>query len=344
MAKKPKAIDLFCGAGGLTEGLRQAGYSVVGAVELEPLACEAYKLNHPRVKLWRSDIRMLAESTVYRALKIRKGELDLLAACPPCQGFSTMRTKNGKKGNRDVRNDLIFEVLRFVRALRPKTIMLENVPGLAESQRFAEFKKEIRALHYKIRHGILNTVDYGVPQRRRRLIMLASRFGRPEFPPAEKVRKTVRQSLGGLPSPTRSTDPLHNYPVRRSRKIRELIRRIPKNGGSRLALGIRDQLPCHMKVDGFNDVYGRMAWDRPSPTITGGCINPSKGRFLHPESNRAITLREAALLQTFPLTYRFPLTRGRFPAALLIGNALPPEFIKRHAISLREAVLQSVRQ
>ena len=99
------------------------------------------------------------------------------------------------------------------------------------------------------------------------------------------------------------------------------------------------QLPCHQRLEGFWDVYGRMAWDKPAPTITGGCINPSKGRFLHPRAHRAITLREAALLQTFPKTYRFPLDQGRYSVALLIGNALPPEFIRRHAAAMKESAL-----
>ena len=113
---------------------------------------------------------------------------------------------------------------------------------------------------------------------------------------------------------------------------------IPANGGSRAALGVRNQLACHKRSNGFKDVYGRMAWDKPAPTITCGCINPSKGRFLHPEADRAITLREAALLQTFPKSYRFPLDEGRYPVAELIGNALPPEFIRRQAQALRELV------
>jgi DNA (cytosine-5)-methyltransferase 1 len=130
---------------------------------------------------------------------------------------------------------------------------------------------------------------------------------------------------------------LHNYLVApRAPHIEKLIKAIPKDGGSRTDLGEEWQLECHKKSDGFKDVYGRMAWDSLSPTITGGCVNPSKGRFLHPTENRAITLREAALLQTFPKNYRFPLSRGKFPAALLIGNALPPEFIRRHAEALLE--------
>jgi DNA (cytosine-5)-methyltransferase 1 len=339
MRKKPVAVDLFCGAGGLSEGLRKAGFDVIGAVELDPLACRTYKLNHHPMKLWEMDIKHLSGTVIMRTLKIRRGDLDLLAACPPCQGFSTMRTKNGSRRNRDLRNDLIFDVLRLVRSMRPKCVMLENVPGLAENNRFAAFCKGLESQGYRVRSEILNTVDFGVPQRRRRLVVLASRFGEPEFAPKASVSRTVRDFIGKLAPPTRSHDPLHNYSVQRGRKVAELIKRIPTNGGSRIALGQQRHLPCHKRLRGFWDVYGRMAWDEAAPTITGGCINPSKGRFLHPYANRAITLREAALLQTFPQNYRFPLDKGRYRVALLIGNALPPEFIRRHALALKRSVL-----
>jgi DNA (cytosine-5)-methyltransferase 1 len=339
MRKKPSAVDLFCGAGGLSEGLRQAGFNVIGAVELDALACRTYRLNHNRVKLWEMDITGLSGAAMMKALKLQPGDLDLLAACPPCQGFSTMRTKNGTRWNRDSRNDLIFDVLRIIRAMRPKCVMFENVPGLVENRRYVAFCKGLKSLGYRLKWDVLNTVDFGVPQRRRRLVLLASKQGEPDFAPKAVHRRTVRQFIGNLTPPQRSHDPLHNYSIRRSKKVTDLIRRIPRNGGSRTALGQEEQLPCHRRVQGFWDVYGRMAWDKPSPTITGGCINPSKGRFLHPYANRAITLREASLLQTFPRTYCFPLDNGRYPVALLIGNALPPEFIRRHATALRESAL-----
>jgi DNA (cytosine-5)-methyltransferase 1 len=293
-----------------------------------------------KVKLWESDIRHLRSEAIMAALNLRPGELDLVAACPPCQGFSTMRTRNGTQQNRDERNDLVIDVLRFVRSMAPTSIMLENVPGLAKDKRYSVFLKELESLGYLITWNVLNTVDFGVPQSRRRLILLASKLGLPRFAPPEPRYRTVRQTIGGLTPPDRSRDPLHNYPSTRSEKVEALIRTIPHNGGSRKALGPDAQLACHKRVDGFNDVYGRMAWDKPAPTITGGCISPSKGRFLHPSADRAITLREAALLQTFPKTYRFCLVKGRYSVALMIGNALPPAFIFRHALALRNLAVQ----
>lgn len=336
-------MDLFAGAGGLTEGLKQAGFRVLGAVENDPLACRTYSLNHRGTKLWQCDIRNISGPEVMTRLCLNAGDLDLLAACPPCQGFSRMRTKNGTRRNRDKRNDLIFDVLRLTRSIRPKCLMLENVPGLGRNSRFRRFRLGLESLGYKVKWSVLDTVHFGVPQKRRRLVLLAIKGVEPVFAQKDPDRTTVRQFIETLSPPTRSRDKLHNYSVNRSKKIRELIKRIPRNGGSRSALGEKGQLECHRNFEGFGDVYGRMAWDAPSPTITGGCINPSKGRFVHPEANRAITLREAALLQTFPKGYRFAFDDNRYAIALLIGNALPPEFIRRHALALKAAARGSIR-
>lgn len=328
---KPKAIDLFSGCGGLTLGLRRAGFCVVGAVECEELAAETYRANHPDVHLWQKDIRNLPAARVARTLGLKAGELDLLAGCPPCQGFSSMRSLNGKRRIRDKRNDLMFEFLRFVRVLRPKAVMLENVPGLANSYRLKWFKSVLRKLGYIINADIKNAKHFGVPQRRRRLILLGGQVAQIRFADESKTMRTVKQTIGGLPKAGSSGDKLHDLEENRCDRIRSLIAAIPKDGGSRTDLPARRQLRCHKKCDGFKDVYGRMSWDEVAPTITSGCFNPSKGRFLHPRENRTITLREAAMLQGFPKTYRFPSCPSKQAVALLIGNALPPEFIRRHA-------------
>jgi DNA (cytosine-5)-methyltransferase 1 len=215
-------------------------------------------------------------------------------------------------------------------------VMLENVPRLAKDKRITLFCNELKKLGYIVEHRILDAADYGVPQRRRRLILLAGRSGPIEFPSPNPYRRTVREAISFLPPPGESGDSLHDMAEKRTCRILNIIKRIPKNGGSRVDLGYRDQLPCHKRCNGFKDVYGRMAWDDVAPTITGGCINPSKGRFIHPEQDRAITLREAALLQSFPPSYFFSLKRGKFSTAALIGNALPPELIYRISSNLRD--------
>lgn len=336
---KPTAVDLFSGAGGVSLGLKLAGYRVIGAIEIDPAACKTYQLNHKHTRLWQSDIRRVSGRTLLNGLNLNRGELDLLAACPPCQGFSGIRTKNGRRAISDPRNDLLFEVVRMVDALRPKMVMMENVPALSKDGRFAIFCRRLKTYGYYISWAILDTSDYAVPQRRRRLVVLASSTSTPDFAPKARKKKTVRDCIGRLDEPETSEDPLHNYTSRRSERVARLIRLVPRDGGGRLDLGPQFQLPCHRRTDGFRDVYGRMSWDRPAPTITGGCINPSKGRFLHPTSDRSITLREAALLQTFPASYRFSLEAGKYFVAQMIGNALPPEFIRRHAAAMKAGLV-----
>ncbi|MEO8360407.1 MAG: DNA cytosine methyltransferase [Vicinamibacteria bacterium] len=339
MSSKPTAIDLFSGAGGLSRGLRDAGFRIVGAVEMDALACETYRANHPRARIWERDILSVTATEILKATGLQPGELDLIAACPPCQGFSSLRTRNGLQRNRDKRNILIRQVLRFARVMRPKTLMMENVPALATSTHFSHFRRGLRALGYQVKWDVLDTADFGVPQRRKRLVLLASRFGMPSFGPTVSPVRTVRDAISHLGAPSPDGDPLHQPLPPRSARIEGLIREIPLDGGSRESLPKKYRLACHKNFDGFRDVYGRMAWDRPAPTITGGCINPSKGRFLHPSAHRVVTLREAALLQSFPAEYKFSLSGGRFKAALQIGNALPPRFIRTHARALK-AVLK----
>jgi DNA (cytosine-5)-methyltransferase 1 len=334
-----RAVDLFAGCGGLTLGLKQAGFEVVSAVEINAAAAKTYRSNHKDVALKEIDIRNISAVGLMRELLLETGELDLLAGCPPCQGFSTLRTRNGAHRNRDVRNDLIHEMLRFARAFRPKAIMMENVPRLIHHKPFKDLCAGLRQLGYKLSFDIKDAAKYGVPQRRRRLILLASRGFDIDFPPEARRLQTVRGAIGGMPDPGKGRDALHNMPEnKRSERVIKLIRDIPKNGGSRGDLPKSRQLECHKNSDGFKDVYGRMAWEKVSPTITSGCFNPSKGRFLHPEKNRAITMREAALLQGFPRSYNFDLSAGKEAIALMIGNALPPEFIRRHALKIRTAI------
>lgn len=325
----------------MTHGLMNAGFNVLGAIENDALAVKTYSKNHPTVKVWERDIKRVTGIEILRALGIKPGDLDLLAGCPPCQGFSSIRTKNGKKRPRDGRNELIFEYLRLVRALKPKVVMLENVPALAKNFRMKKVKRVLRELGYDLNNTpqVLNTADFGVPQRRRRMILLASRIGKVKLPEPKKQIVSVRQAIGKLTNPNKSKDPIHKIGEKRDPWTMELIKNIPPDGGGREDLPQKYQLECHKKYpEGFRDVYGRMSWDDVSPTITSGCVNPSKGRFLHPKQHRAITLREAAILQSFPQYYYFSLDRGKAGVALMIGNALPPRFIQKHATAIKRVL------
>ncbi len=335
------AVDLFSGCGGLSLGLQQAGFRVGAAVEIDPKAQETYKLNHPGVALYSEDIRKLDPTAMMAEMGLKAGELDLLAGCPPCQGFSRLRTKNQATSVQDPRNELVGDFLRFVKAMRPKSIMMENVPALAEDARFKSMCSSLEELGYGVVVHVLDAADYRVPQRRKRLIVLASRVHSPAIAKRSKERVTVRQALAGVGAPSKTKDSLHAVIEQRTQGVRDLIALIPKNGGSRSDLPQEFVLECHKRAKGFHDVYGRMAWDDVAPTITSGCHAPSKGRFLHPSYNRTITLREAALLQGFPRDYRFDTSHGKEAIALMIGNALPPPFISAHAQALRQGILGS---
>jgi DNA (cytosine-5)-methyltransferase 1 len=332
------AIDLFSGCGGLTLGLKQAGFRVLAAVEIDRKASEVYANNHSEVVLKQRNICRVPVWSVRDELKLIRGELDLIAGCPPCQGFSVLRTQNGARSTEDKRNSLIYEMLRFARVLLPKALMMENVPKLRDHPSFEDFCNRLSLLGYHVVWAVKDAARYGVPQRRKRLILLAGRGFSIPFASEAGDFVTVRQTIGSLEAAGTSGDELHDLPEDRAEHVRQLIRDIPKDGGSRRDLPAERQLGCHQRQDGFYDIYGRMAWDDVSPTITSGCHNPSKGRFLHPIHDRAITLREAALLQGFPRDYQFPVSAGKEAMALMIGNALPPEFIRRHALNIRAAL------
>jgi DNA (cytosine-5)-methyltransferase 1 len=336
-----RAVDLFSGAGGLSVGLKQAGFRVVAAIENDPVAVETYRRNHPEVSIFAADIRRVTGAMLLRTLGLKRGGLDLLAGCPPCQGFSRMRTRNKVPSVQDERNELIFQFLRLVRSLLPHAIMLENVPGLDNDSRIARFTEALSRLGYMWDKGVVDAADHGVPQRRKRLILVASRDQPVSLPSPTRWRRTVVDAIAALPVAGRSGDEIHDLPEHRAAHVMDLIRAIPKDGGSRTDLPRARQLPCHKRTYGFHDVYGRLSWNDVSPTITSGCINPSKGRFLHPEEDRALTLREAALLQTFPRYYWFSLRRGKEHAAAMIGNALPPRLIARVARTVRRAIRPS---
>lgn len=339
--QSPVAIDLFAGGGGLSQGLKQAGFIVSAAVEVEPNACDTYAANHPGVVVFRQDIRQITGQELLRTSPT--GKIDLIAACPPCQGFSSLTAKYRRD---DPRNELIFEFVRLVREIEPKTIMMENVPGLAKGAGSALFKKamgDLEALGYSLTHDVLDVANYGVPQRRRRLVVLGTRRGEVKIPPPTHAREplegqkrwvTVRDIIAGEDRPitlkralSKGSCQQFGWNVVRDLSDLNVERlRAIRPGKSRATLPIELRPQCHRDTDsGFSNVYGRMSWDEPAPTITGGCTTLSKGRFGHPSQLRTISVREAALLQSFPKSYRFD-TPYMDKVCNIIGNALPPLF------------------
>lgn len=347
--RRPTAIDLFAGCGGLTSGLSAAGFRVVAAVEKDEDAADTYAANHPKVRLYREDIRNVSPSKLRRDLGFSKDEApDLIAGCPPCQGFTRLTESNGR---RDPRNRLVRDFLRFVTVLRPRACMMENVPGLLTRGKgyFKELHQGLKAAGYEVTYEVVELADYGVPQFRKRLVLLAARSGSIEIPKPthrdpslsrtahQRPWKTVRDTISDLPVPplrseVRAQVAKPRYQWHYARDIASLMRRRLKhalaNGNDRTTLPPSLRLACHERQpDGHYDVYGVIDWDAPSPTITSGCTNASKGRFGHPEVPRPLTATEAALLQTFPRSYRFKGS-GLESVARQIGNALPMRFAK----------------
>lgn len=333
-----KAIDLFSGSGGTTSGLKKSGIPVVAAVEIDKNAAETYALNNPEVNLMLDDIRNVGGEELKAKGNIDKGDTLMLVACPPCQGFSSIR--NG--GENDIRNELVFEFERLIDEMKPEFILMENVAGMARGKGKKIFKTFLTHIEqqYVCARDILNAANYGVPQLRKRLVLHGIRRD-----------KVTDESLVSLPVPTYSqngtnntkkwrtvrdvltlpaisagedyeSSTVHNHCANNLNDINiERIRYIRKHGGSRKALPERLVLNCHKNKSGHGDVYGILSLNKPAVTMTGGCMTYSKGRFGHPTEDRALSAREAARLQSFDDSYIFCGTRGQM--AKQIGNAVP---------------------
>jgi DNA (cytosine-5)-methyltransferase 1 len=323
-AHRLRAVDLYSGSGAVTAGLAKA-FDVVAAVDHDPVACRTYAANHSKVRLFQRDIRTLDPQEIINRVPSAMAP-DLLVVCAPCQPFSSQNRHRGG----DDRALLVLEAGRFAAALNPKGILFENVPGLAgASGVFDELERRLATAGYIVgAPRRLNAADMGVPQRRIRCVMFASRsaeavarfsaanLSAPRTTVAEKIRDLLPLESGQRDP----DDPMH-VARQHSPLALQRLRAIPHDGGSRDALPQELRLKCHAKTNGFRDVYGRMSWNDVAPTLTTGCTDVTRGRFAHPEQDRAITLREAALLQTFPEKYVFH--GGYKQISTQIGNAVP---------------------
>ena len=354
---QPVAVDLFSGGGGLTVGLKKAGFTVAAAVEIEPAAASTFQINHPGTKLFIQDIRhvsgkdLLAQSPT--------GTIDLLSGCPPCQGFTSLTAKYKRD---DPRNALVNEMLRLIKETLPKAVMMENVPGLALRGKHLldPMCSQLEGLGYKITLNVLQVADYGIPQFRKRLVLLAGRGFSISMPkPTHSstganglpMWKTVREAISHYPAPITFSEAklLGKLPSREWHVVRDLsaqnVARLqaatPGTSWENIPESLRP--PCHQgKYRGFSNVYGRMEWDKVSPTITGGCTTLSRGRYGHPTENRTISVREAATLQTFPEDYIFD-TQYMDKVCNIIGNALPCEFAQQIASQCLHAMQSAGR-
>ena len=327
------AIDLFCGAGGLSAGLAEAGFHVVGALDSWEAAIRSYQRNFPHPVVL-CDIRSMTVSDFLLRIGCGTAAIDLVAGGPPCQGFSVQRIGS----DHDERNDLVFEFARFVCEIKPQMFLMENVPGLLGKRGAAfarSFEKMVSDLGYAVESVMVNAAEYGVPQVRKRIFYYGwqeSRVPRFRFPAAthsDAEFRTVWDAIGNLPPPrdTREAetggDPLH-WRMKLSALNVERLHLIPPGGGFE-SLPVNMRVNCHKRGAakiGHRYVYGRLAPDRPSSTITARFDSFTRGKFGHPHEDRNLTLREGARLQTFPDDFVFTGTQEDIAA--LIGNAIPP--------------------
>lgn len=343
--KTYEVIDLFCGIGGLSYGLKCQGMKILAGFDLDYTCQYAYETNTGG-KFYYRDVKTISGNEINKLYSHKKNTIKVLAGCAPCQPFSSYAFKNKNK-DKDKYN-LLYEFGRLVKEVHPDIVTMENVPAIASFKLksvLADFVEVLQNEGYNVKYKVVYCPDYGIPQTRKRLVLLASRLGNIDLISPTHIKEnyvTVKDVIGDLPPLEAGqgcpTDALH-----RCRALSPLnLQRLKSTpyGGSWKDWPADLMLECHKKESGksFGSVYGRMVWEEPSPTMTTLCTGIGNGRFGHPVQNRAISAREAALFQTFPITYKFfpnehevSLTK----ASRYIGNAVPPK--------LGEVIAQSIK-
>lgn len=361
-----KVIDLFAGAGGFSEGFRRAGFEIVFANEIEKEMVETYNCNHENVDISHKDIRDLTPDDI----DYGKEEIDIIIGGPPCQGFSTV----GDRREDDTRNSLFKEYLRIVSHFQPKFILMENVEGILSMEDGKIKDKILRELKnmgkcYDVDYHVLNSANYSIPQKRKRVFFMANNLGlknkvpdKETYLPKEKDSllstklrryRTVEDAIGDLsslspgekkeeynkPPQTKyqknlrgNTNVLYNHEASsHGKKVLKRLSEIPPGGN-------HSDLPAELQLSsGYPNIYGRLEWKKPADTMTGncGCIS-APGRFIHPEQDRGITVREAARLQSFPDSYEFKGNKGM--QYKQVGNAVPPLLAQKIAFAIKDMI------
>ena len=331
------AIDLFCGAGGLTRGMLDAGVDVIGGFDIATDAQYAYEHNNIRsngqsCRYFNQDVSTLTSEQISKLVGSRRNKTLLMAGCAPCQPFSA---QNRNKRRQDIRRNLLLQFARLIRECKPDLVFMENVPGLPAlaPQVFNQFLESLKETGLKnIDYGVVNAKDYGVPQNRRRFVLLASAQSSVSIPSplyAPDKYKTVKEAISSFPAiqAGQSNDSFPNHRCAGLSETNLLRLKFIKHNRKELPPNLI--LECHKSNTSHSDTYGRMSWNKPAPTLTTKFFSISNGRYAHPQQNRAISLREGAALQSFPDNYTFAGSMQSI--ARQIGNAVPP-LLAKHII------------
>lgn len=320
------AVDLFCGVGGLTQGLTRAGVDVRLGIDLDP-ACRFPMEANNAAKFLEADVSALMPSDILSAFE--DSDITLMAGCAPCQPFSSYSQSARKKGpHKDW--ELLSSFSKLVLKVRPKLVTMENVPPLRKQQIFKDFVSDLHGAGYHVDFSVVDGRDVGLPQRRQRLVLVASLLGPITIPEVAKPQVTVRDTISELPEIAAGSadpkDPLHASASLSDKNLERI--RHSKPGGTWRDWPENLVAACHSRASGstYPSVYGRMEWDQPAPTMTTQCYGFGNGRFGHPDQDRAISLREAAMLQSFPKDYKFLPEDARVnfnTLGRMIGNAVP---------------------
>ena len=338
---KIACVDLFCGAGGLTHGFILEGVPVVAGIDLDPACRFPYEKNNDQARFVERDISKVTTDELKGLFG--DAELTILAGCAPCQPFSTYAQRYELDG-KDGKWGLLYQFARLAKGSMPDVITMENVPTVAKHEVFHDFVDTLKRLGYKVWFDVVDSSRYGVPQMRRRMVLLASKHGDIGIiSPTHEKPKTVRQAIGHL-RPLRAgesapRDKLHAASSMSEKNLKRI--KVSKPGGTWRDWPDDLIADCHRSESGrtYPGVYGRMEWDKPAPTMTTQCYGFGNGRFGHPEQYRAISLREAAILQSFPRNYAFVPQDGEMSFTALgrlIGNAVP--------VNLGRAIARSINQ
>lgn len=343
-----EAVDLFCGVGGLTYGLQQGGINVKAGYDIEHNCKYPYEANNSAQFIAQSVTEVTGEDI---QAFWSKGVIRVLAGCAPCQPFSSIATANFNR-QEHAKWGMLFHFSRLVCETMPEFVTMENVPGVVREEPFKAFVQTLEQQGFNVVYGVLDAANYGAPQHRKRLVLLASRLGAISLPEMTHPNKgdliTVRKAIAHLPrlesGEVSPHDPLHKAAKLNALNQQRIL--ASREGGTWRDWPESLRADCHKKESGRHSsgVYGRMRWDSPAPTMTTLCYGYGNGRFGHPEQHRGISLREAAIFQSFPESYQFAPPGKEVSmkhTGRMIGNAVPPKLGEAIAKALLKALPQS---